>query len=616
MTESTAANVAAIGPSVEVSTPLDGHAFASLKDTLARLDVDHGAADSTQSKCLTKYLGELKTKCCLVEHDYTDSDYLSDYVGYYARCHEPLPKVTKRLHFFTLPLDDIQTLWRQYAQREVDTQSVERQFKDAYVGFVVIRPLPVTVIGRTCLKTYDKEDKDKGRRRLYPITRKYRVHLYGLRLSVRSVAFQQQDKEIAACATAAIWFTMHALPSKFTVSEIPSPYAITSDGWENLIQPPQGGETARKFPAVGLDIKQIDGCLRKHGLECMVSGTAPGETGYLHEHVAAYVLGGYPMIVVSEQYASKSEDSGYVLMGLHAITVLGLAYKLGFHEGLWSERIERIYAHDDGIGPFASFSATTISNEHFERLKAESLVNESVEAIHERIIGHDKKTKLADDHPKGQSKSRDRHAAKEEIKILRNESGINVTGKVYSILVPRYFIIPTHPKVRLPYETVHLLATDIQRAFTRVAPQHCAPDKTLPALSWEVRLEEVSGFKARLPDLVWTGPAERLNVLTKPTARFLWTLLFTRRSDDSGDVPLLMIVFDATSLKQSGGISFVLRNRVDPLAETLRLSIKDFFTEYLNALAHQEEGLERAVPDVEVCLPELVKQLTDKSDPR
>jgi len=76
-----------------------------------------------------------------------------------------------------------------------------KQLDSNYLGFMVLKPLPQTIVGRTCFKTYP----DDGNRRHFPTLHKYSSNLFGLPLTVNSLAYQEQDKVVAACATSALW---------------------------------------------------------------------------------------------------------------------------------------------------------------------------------------------------------------------------------------------------------------------------------------------------------------------------------------------------------------------------------------------------------------------------
>src|SRR5688572_14108540 len=149
-----------------------------------------------RARYFDKYLADLGAKTIVVEYRYTDADYLDDYAFYYVKCFRDYDRHCTRLHFFS----DIFT--EQEFIQIIENRAAERikSFREAYLGFIVVRPLPEASVGRTILKTYDDLD-----RRHYTCTRKYHSNLFGIDLSIKSLAYQEQDAILAACATVSLW---------------------------------------------------------------------------------------------------------------------------------------------------------------------------------------------------------------------------------------------------------------------------------------------------------------------------------------------------------------------------------------------------------------------------
>jgi len=122
-----------------------------------------------------------------------------------------------RLHFFRQAFDEAAFI----AILALDTEPLTPEWLQvAYIGFVVVKPLPFTAIGRTCLSTFPVDGQ-----RLYPITRSYDVDLFGLHITVESLVYQEQDSVAAACATSALWSAFNATGKRFQ-HHIPSPVEI------------------------------------------------------------------------------------------------------------------------------------------------------------------------------------------------------------------------------------------------------------------------------------------------------------------------------------------------------------------------------------------------------
>src|SRR5437773_987565 len=106
-------------------------------------------AAQAQASYVHRYLYEIGAKTIVVEPNYTDGDYLEDFASYYVRCHEHYDRLCSRLHFFAEELTD-ETL-RSLIQGNLSSEQTN-SIRHSYLGFVVARPLPSAIIGRTLLK--------------------------------------------------------------------------------------------------------------------------------------------------------------------------------------------------------------------------------------------------------------------------------------------------------------------------------------------------------------------------------------------------------------------------------------------------------------------------------
>jgi hypothetical protein len=165
------------------------------------------------------YFNEIGAHTLVVENEYVDHDYSEDHAEYYVRCFKEYKRKCTRLHVFKS--DFIKADLSSLLQGNEGRLSVDL-LQESYLGFIVIKPLPKTVIGRTCLKTYPSDGP-----RYFPITRSYTANLFGINLKVESsLAFQEQDTVVAACATSALWSIFQGTGKLFQHA-IPSPSVIT-----------------------------------------------------------------------------------------------------------------------------------------------------------------------------------------------------------------------------------------------------------------------------------------------------------------------------------------------------------------------------------------------------
>lgn len=171
---------------------------------------------------LWAYLEYLGAQSFVREQPYVDRHYLDDFSTYYARSWRVPAAHCARWHFFSCSLDDLRhTIATAYQANAAERRAVLERLRSEYLGFVVKRPLAGAPIGRTVLKTYPSEG-----RRYYPAARPYPVHIGGLTLRIEGLAFQQQDRGAAVCASTALWSALQKV-ARQAGHRTPTPSEIT-----------------------------------------------------------------------------------------------------------------------------------------------------------------------------------------------------------------------------------------------------------------------------------------------------------------------------------------------------------------------------------------------------
>lgn len=525
---------------------MDIRAFAPLETLLIGLVPDQAALRSPQCRCLTNYLTEIGARSVVIEDDYFDDGYLADYVMYYARCHDELPRWTRRLHFFQLLPGELRSLTDEALKRPGDDVS-EALMNREYLGFLVLRPLPRTIIGRTCLRTYAKENPGTGRKRHFPILRHYEVMLHGLRLNVQSVAFQEQDNEIAACSTTAIWYALHALPKKFTEAEISSTYTITDVASQAYVKRSLG-EIARRFPTSGLGLEQIESYLRSVGMDCIVCGAVLNRASrQVAKYLAAYASAGYPMLLIGNLYVSERNGVGHTKLGLHTMTALGYSFTEDFMAGDRADRIQRVFAHDDNLGPFASYELCVCEAGDFAEFLSERAHPEAAnDSTTDAVVRSLSRLTLRD-------ATRNTSIESRITGYLASTSRSSAGGALYRKFTPEYFIIPVNPEIRLPYEGIALFAEQVANVFNSRAHQWFAPGERPPEISWAITLCDAAEFKAELRRCSTADRESVVEVLLRTSPKHLWVVGFSTNDSEALSSPMVDFYFDATALKQQGG---------------------------------------------------------------
>lgn len=410
-------------------------------------------------KYFLDYLGEhgLNAQSIVIEDEYINKDFLQDYAAYYAFCFEKYPKFCKRVHFFNTTVTE-ELLHRAILNKE----DAPPDFWKSYLGFIVVKPIPTTVIGFSVLKDYNSSNP-KNERYFWGL-RNYKVHIFGHEIEVLSLAFQEQDSVLAACATTAIWSMLNKASTDFHTI-LKSPSQITRDA-DNVS--PDG---SRLFPNKGLSVLQICQAIFNSGLVSEVkqpdyieydkSGQISGyyiTNLYTKKILNAYSPIGIPIILV----ISVPDGAEH---GLHAITVSGYrqtpAQEIAPKSGTsWlAENIDKIYAHDDQWGPFV-------------RIDFENII--------------DLKTPWTDSHPS------------------------HLPTKVTNIIVPVY------PKVRISYEDIEAIVLGLDAILTLFFDKKIKHD-----LVWDIKIDYSESFKASINNSS-LDDASKLKRLTDSLPKYLW----------------------------------------------------------------------------------------------
>jgi hypothetical protein len=309
----------------------------------------------THAKYLFAYLTDIGASTIVIEPDYVDGDFLDDFASYYASCFERFDYRCKRVHFFSESVDRSEF---DAAILGVAPAADIKKLQTSYLGFIVVKPLPDAIIGRTQLRTYDAD----GGRRNYTAIATYKVHLFGLELEVRTLPFQEQDHALAACATVALWSCFHRTARMFGTHS-PRPSRITSDA--AAIQ----GDR-RTFPSYGLSVEQMCSAIRRNALEPEVFGKAAIVEAPLISLMYGYLRFGLPILLlvnVDEKDGHALTLNGYSLRtepqhsSEHPLSAAVPIPRFPRLPGLY---IDEFYAHDDQFGPFSRLKVDTTNSTH------------------------------------------------------------------------------------------------------------------------------------------------------------------------------------------------------------------------------------------------------------
>jgi hypothetical protein len=424
-----------------------------------------------------EYFKELAPKTIVVENTYIDQHYLDDYAGYYVHCFHDYGKECVRLHFFSHQFDAA------HFSAILKGDKADSDFGKYYLGFVVVKPLPHTVIGRTCLKTYEENPRH------YPITRDYLANLFGISLTVKSLAFQEQDKAAAACASSALWSIFQKTGHLFH-HEIPSPFEITAAATQvfpPLIEFVENLEIqTRSLPSRGLSLFEMARAVRSVGLEPYV--VQAQKKFILTSTAYAYLRAGIPlllMIDVCKPGAGSVGKHAVALVGYRLNEVLSIDAEVDF--ACRSNRMEQLYVHDDQVGPFA-------------RMRWNSAEN-----------------------------------------ILSTSYG----GPGTYVAKPETLLIPLSKNIRIPFGTISDLVRELDGFMEQARLCGSCIEVESDRIEWDIYLSSVQDFKAEVFKSTKLDENEKLRILTKSFPLYVW-----RVTAYDGDRAVLELVFDSTDLEQ------------------------------------------------------------------
>jgi hypothetical protein len=298
---------------------------------------------SGSAQYIRRYLNDLGCKIVVEEPVYFDRDYLAEFSAFYSKSTRGYLNSCRRLHFFSDPRVDRTKLKRAAG----GSARVVADLQQSYLGFAVVRPFDPPLLGRTVLCWYPDDPSRPGHRVTAP-SREYAVHISGVRLTVRGLAWQSQDTAVGACATVALWSMLHS--SAFDDHHaIPTTAAITMDAHKTA------SLGSRVFPSSGLTPYQLCEAIKAQKLSPVVvdgdlqvplEGRRFSSERFLST-CAAFVRSGYPVLMIG-----KLEGHG-----IHAVCATGFrdpASPLVATTGetrLHDADIEFVYVHDDNLGP-------------------------------------------------------------------------------------------------------------------------------------------------------------------------------------------------------------------------------------------------------------------------
>ena len=298
-----------------------------------------------QLNYIDQYARTLGCKTFLIEHHYIDRDYMEEHSIFYSKDLSSSVNYCRRVHFFRCPQKDLQAeVSRLYQLALGQTRLFEQACRDFseqnYIGFSVIKPLLGCPVGRTVLACYP-EESGKGYRRRFPCACNYDVHVLGLPLHIRGLAFQQQDVGVSACATTALWTSLQRA-RQLEQSGAAAPAQITLRASQFTL--PFG----RSMPSEGLSLDQMSMAIHSLGYSPYLFKAESFDATRAVLYTA--ISSGISAVLVLED-DSRTRYHAIAVAGMGVDTAQQLpASDTGIVDQ--SQGMRSIYLHDDRYGPY------------------------------------------------------------------------------------------------------------------------------------------------------------------------------------------------------------------------------------------------------------------------
>jgi hypothetical protein len=477
-------------------------------------------------KYLKSYLSPngINAKTILIEESYNSVDYLLDFQDYYLRCFKKYPKFCKRVHFFSNEFD------KEYFDKILLETKKSQNFWNNYLGFIVVRPIPITVLGYTILKTYP--EKCENEIRSFWGTRPYKVHIFGIEHRLNTLVFQEQDQVLSACATTAIWITLSGVGLSSDL-KIKSPGRITLDAG-NISH-----DGSRIFPNHGLSIRQICLALNVSGLvtelinpDITITKNKVIESGISHSYLRKIINAYSPIKIPIILAVYVPGAYGY---GPHAITVSGFSQKEIVPQkpkkeiSFSCDRITKLYIHDDQYGPFVRLDFSDKTDYGYI-------------------------TPWSDNH------------------LKKLETFIKV------------IVVPLFPKIRIGYKEIEDVVYSLDTALSFFLKETEIETDIL----WDIKVHYSSDFKEKIKNysIRQIDESIKLHTLKKHYPKYIWIASCTVNGYEIFD-----FIFDATDIAH-GMVAFDVISYFSDLPQLLFQSIKDFEPQYLTAFKKLPSGVQ------------------------
>lgn len=302
---------------------------------------------------IDRHIRQLGCHAIVIERHYIDRDYMEEHGVFYSRSLAEPPNYCERLHFFRTSAAETQRRLRDIAAQTGKRRHAQLRTafgREAYLGFLVKKPLPGAPVGRTVLPPPHDDNGGFSFVRL-PAT----AHIAGVPLPVSGLPFQQQDMGVSACASTAVWTSLQNMRGFETLRSV-TPTHVTQFGAAS------GLPSGRAMPSEGLTLGQM--CQAIHAVELAPNVLTGANATSIAKQLFTIGRSGFAPVLLLECLEHQRSHHHAVTMAGYRLRPVSPTDARGDQFVKVSEvalTLSEVFVHDDRIGPYV---AATLSTEN------------------------------------------------------------------------------------------------------------------------------------------------------------------------------------------------------------------------------------------------------------
>lgn len=281
---------------------------------------------------ISLFLGNLKDDVfVIIETDYVDKVYRDSYYNYFASKLNNLSRNCIRLSFIDPGIKHIDL-----------SQEKLSEIPNFYKGFVVLRPLPLAIIGRNAINPSVLKCSVDFAICKSPII----STCLGIKTTVPAFPHSSQDGEMMTCAETTIWLIFEYFGNKY-----PEYSPILPSEIHKILKP---HAYQRQIPSAGLTFDQIARVFNNHGFGCKIyfgSGNPK-----FNEILSTYMESGIPLAIClqSSTIGHAVVAVGHKNIDRNSIDPVQLQDINGKRYYIWNKMSSELIFNDDNLLPYAS----------------------------------------------------------------------------------------------------------------------------------------------------------------------------------------------------------------------------------------------------------------------